>query len=122
LAWASCRATAPNSWNDWPGTLTALIGAAIPFFLTASLLMYVFALHLRWLPASGYVPIYVDPIGSVKSTLMRALTLTLCLGLAEVLQQCRGAAAAVRDHRARKGMHERFVLFRHAPRNAMFRC
>jgi peptide/nickel transport system permease protein len=117
-------ATAPNTWKDWLGTLGALIAAAIPFFLTASLLMYVFALHLHWLPASGYVPIYVDPIASLKSTLLPALT--LCLGLAanltrqsrssliEVLQQ-----PYVTTARA-KGLQDRLVLGRHALRNSLF--
>lgn len=117
-------ATAPNSWKDWFGTLSALFGAAIPFFLTASLLMYVFALHLHWLPASGYVPIHVDPIGSLKSTLLPALT--LCLGLAAVLtRQTRSSLIEVLQQpyvttaRA-KGLHERIVLGRHALQNAMF--
>jgi peptide/nickel transport system permease protein len=117
-------ATAPNSWKDWLGTMGALFAAAIPFFLTASLLMYVFALHLHWLPASGYVPMYVDPIASVKSTLLPAIT--LCLGLAanltrqsrssliEVLQQ-----PYVTTARA-KGLQGRLVLGRHALRNSLF--
>jgi peptide/nickel transport system permease protein len=117
-------ATAPNTWKDWVGTLGALFGAAIPFFLTASLLMFIFALHLRWLPASGYVPIYQDPIGSLKSTLLPAVT--LCLGLAanltrqtrsgliEVLQQ-----PYVTTARA-KGLRERIVLMRHALKNSLF--
>jgi peptide/nickel transport system permease protein len=117
-------ATAPNTWKDWIGTLAALFGAAIPFFLTASLLMFVFALHLRWLPASGYVPIYQDPLGSLRSTLLPAIT--LCLGLAanltrqtrssliEVLQQ-----PYVTTARA-KGLRERLVLMRHALKNSMF--
>ncbi len=117
-------ATAPNTWKDWIGTLGALFGAAIPFFLTASLLMFVFALHMRVLPASGYVPIYQDPIASLKSTLLPAVT--LCLGLAanltrqtrssliEVLQQ-----PYVTTARA-KGLVERLVLLRHALQNALF--
>jgi peptide/nickel transport system permease protein len=117
-------ATAPNTWKDWLATLVALFGAAIPFFLTASLLMFVFALHLRWLPASGYVPIYRDPIASLRSTLLPALT--LCLGLAanltrqsrssliEVLQQ-----PYVTTARA-KGLQDRAVLRRHALKNSMF--
>ncbi|MDQ3811077.1 MAG: ABC transporter permease [Chloroflexota bacterium] len=117
-------ATAPNSWKDWFGTLAALFGAAVPFFLTASLLMYVFALHLHWLPASGYVPIHVDPVGSLKSTLLPALT--LCLGLAAVLtRQTRSSLIEVLQQpyvttaRA-KGLRERVVLGRHALQNAMF--
>jgi peptide/nickel transport system permease protein len=116
-------ATAPNSWKDWLGTLSALFGAAIPFFLTASLLMFVFALHLRWLPASGYVPIYQDPVASLKSTVLPSLT--LCLGLAAVLtRQTRSSLIEVLQQpyvttsRA-KGLHERLVLTRHALKNAL---
>ena len=117
-------ATAPNTWKDWFATLVALFGAAVPFFLIASLLMFVFALHLRWLPASGYVPIYQDPIASLRSTLLPALT--LCLGLAanltrqsrssliEVLQQ-----PYVTTARA-KGLQDRTVLIRHALKNSLF--
>ncbi len=117
-------AIAPNTWKDWFGTLAALFGAAVPFFLTASLLMFVFALHLHWLPASGYVPIYRDPIGSLKSTLLPALT--LCLGLAAVLtRQTRSSLIEVLQQpyvttaRA-KGLAERLVLMRHALKNSMF--
>jgi len=117
-------ATAPNSWKDWIGTLGALFGAAIPFFLTASLLMFMFALQLRWLPASGYVPIYQDPLASLRSTLLPALT--LCLGLAAVLtRQTRSSLIEVLQQpyvttaRA-KGLRGQVVLVRHALKNAMF--
>jgi len=117
-------ATAPNTWKDWVATLVTLFGAAIPFFLTASLLMFLFALHLRWLPASGYVPIYQDPIGSLRSTLLPALT--LCLGLAANLtRQSRSSLIEVLEQpyvttaRA-KGLQDRAVLIRHALKNAMF--
>jgi peptide/nickel transport system permease protein len=117
-------ATAPNTWKDWVATLVALFGAAIPFFLTASLLMFLFALHLRWLPASGYVSIFQDPIGSLRSTLLPALT--LCLGLAANLtRQSRSSLIEVLEQpyvttaRA-KGLQDRAVLIRHALKNSMF--
>ncbi|MCC6175735.1 MAG: ABC transporter permease [Chloroflexi bacterium] len=116
-------AISPNSWKDWLGTFTALFGAAIPFFLTASLLMFVFALRLRWLPASGYVPIYQDPLGSIRSTILPSLT--LCLGLAAVLtRQTRSSLIEVLQQpyvttaRA-KGLREHLVLTRHAMKNAL---
>jgi peptide/nickel transport system permease protein len=117
-------AVAPNTWKDWFGTLAALFGAAIPFFLTASLLMFIFALHLRWFPASGYVPIYVDPIASLRSTFLPAVV--LCLGLAATLtRQTRSSLIEVLQQpyvtTARsKGLAEQLVLGRHALKNAMF--
>lgn len=116
-------AVAPNTWLDWVGTFGALFGAAIPFFLSASLLMFLFALHLRWLPASGYVPIHEDPIGSLKSTLMPALVLGL--GLAAVItRQTRSSLVEVLQQpfvtTARsKGLNERLVIVRHALKNAL---
>ncbi|MDE3111323.1 MAG: ABC transporter permease [Chloroflexota bacterium] len=116
-------AVSPNSWKDWVGTFAALFGAAIPFFLTASILMFVFALHLRWLPASGYVPIYQDPIASLRSTLMPSIV--LCLGLAAVVtRQTRSSLVEVLQQpfvttaRA-KGLRERVVIVRHSLKNAL---
>lgn len=116
-------AIAPNTWKDWLGTFTALIGAAVPFFLTASILMIIFALHLRWLPASGYVPIYKDPIESLRSTLLPAIV--LCLGLAAVItRQTRSSLVEVMQEpfvttaRA-KGLRERLVIVRHSLKNAL---
>lgn len=116
-------ATAPNTWKDWFGTLGALIGAAIPFFLTASLLMFAFALHLRWLPASGYVSIFVDPVASLRSTLLPSVV--LCLGLAAVItRQTRSSLVEVLQQpyitTARsKGLRERVVVRGHALKNAL---
>ena len=50
---------------------------SIPAFLSAILLIYLFAVELRWLPATGYVPFEEDPIGNLRSFLLPALTLAL---------------------------------------------
>ena len=52
----------PNSWKDWVGTVASLVGAAMPYFLIGGLLIYFVAVKLRWLPASGYVPLLTDPV------------------------------------------------------------
>jgi peptide/nickel transport system permease protein len=116
-------ATHPNSWRDWLGTLGALAGAAFPFFLTASLLIVVFALQLRWLPASGYVPLQVDPLASLRSTVLPALTLGLGLG-AVIARQSRSSLLDVLHQpyisvARSKGLSERAVVRRHALRNAL---
>jgi peptide/nickel transport system permease protein len=50
---------------------------SVPAFLSAILLIYLFAVELRWLPATGYVPFNEDPVGNLRSFVLPALTLAL---------------------------------------------
>ena len=51
---------------------------SVPAFLSAILLIYLFAVELRWLPATGYIPFHEDPIGNLRCfSLLPALTLAL---------------------------------------------
>jgi peptide/nickel transport system permease protein len=50
---------------------------SVPAFLSAILLIYLFAVELRWLPATGYVPFDEDPVGNLRSFVLPALTLAL---------------------------------------------
>jgi peptide/nickel transport system permease protein len=50
---------------------------SVPAFLSAILLIYLFAVELRWLPATGYVPFHEDPIGNLRCFLLPSLTLAL---------------------------------------------
>jgi peptide/nickel transport system permease protein len=116
-------AAAANSWIDWLGTAVALVGAAMPYFLIGGVLIYVVALKWHWLPASGYVPLWVDPIQSVRTSILPALTLSL--GFAAIMtRQARSSFADVLQHayiktaRA-KGLSESKVILRHAFKNAM---
>jgi peptide/nickel transport system permease protein len=116
-------AAAANSWIDWLGTVVALVGAAMPYFLIGGVLIYVVALKWHWLPASGYVPLWVDPIESVRTSILPALTLSL--GFAAIMtRQARSSFADVLQHayiktaRA-KGLSESKVILRHAFKNAM---
>ena len=113
----------PGSWQDWLATVVSLGGAAMPYFLTGGVLIYVIALHWRLLPASGYVRLTDQPLASIASTLMPALTLSL--GFAAVLaRQSRASFLEVlrlpyiRTARA-KGLTERRVVGRHAAANAL---
>ena len=42
-------------------TGSAFAMLSVPTFLSAILLIYLFAVELRWLPATGYVPFAEDP-------------------------------------------------------------
>jgi peptide/nickel transport system permease protein len=48
---------------------------SLPSFLVAILLIYLFAVQLGWLPATGYVPFAEDPLGNLRSFVLPALTL-----------------------------------------------
>src|SRR6201999_2808478 len=60
-------------------TGTAFGMLSVPTFLSAILLIYLFAVELHWLPATGYVPFTEDPVGNLRFFVLPALT----LGLAE---------------------------------------
>jgi peptide/nickel transport system permease protein len=50
---------------------------SLPAFLSAILLIYFFAVELRWLPATGYVPFSEDSLGNLRSFVLPAFTLAL---------------------------------------------
>jgi peptide/nickel transport system permease protein len=112
-----------NSWGDLTATSVGVFAMAMPAFWLAMLLVMVFSVHLRWLPPSGYMPFFRDPIESMRLMLLPSITLgTILAGL--ILRQTRTSmltvlsADFVRTARA-KGMNERRVILRHALRNAL---
>jgi peptide/nickel transport system permease protein len=61
--------------TDFTITFLATIMGAIPNFWLATLLILLFALTLRWLPAGGYVPFTDDPLRNLEMMIMPALSL-----------------------------------------------
>jgi len=116
-------ATSPGSWRDWLSTAGSLIGAAMPYFLIGGLLIYVVALRLRWLPASGFVSPFDNPVESLKASIMPAITLGIGLA-AIVMRQTRSSFLEVlqqgyiRTARA-KGLSRHKVIISHAFKNAI---
>lgn len=102
--------------------IIATAGFSTPVFVTAYLLIYAFALGLQWLPTSGYVSVFDDPIGTVRTLAMPVLTVTLVftaiiarITRASMLEVLR--SDYIRTARA-KGVGTRTLLFKHALRNA----
>jgi len=58
-------------------TGSAFAMLSVPTFLSAILLIYLFAVELRWLPATGYVPFGEDPAKNLRFMVLPALTLAL---------------------------------------------
>jgi peptide/nickel transport system permease protein len=108
---------------DYTTTSVALVGISIPNFWLGLMLILVFAVHLRWLPASGYVSFFDDPIENLRHMIMPAFVLGTGLA-AVVMRQMRSSmleslgADYVRTARA-KGLSEPVVVGLHALRNSL---
>ena len=78
---------------------------SMPTFLSAILLIYLFAVELRWLPATGYVPFTEDPLANLRFFVLPALTLALAEwpGIMRVLRSDMIATLAGGLHRAGQG-------------------
>ena len=109
--------------SDYAATTTALLGLSVPHFWLGLLMIIVFAVNLRWLPAGGYVSFRDDPLGNLEHMLMPAIVLGTGLS-AVLMRQMRSdmltslGADYVRTARA-KGLSEWSVVGKHALRNSL---
>ncbi|HYM71217.1 MAG TPA: ABC transporter permease [bacterium] len=108
---------------DYGASSAALAGLSIPNFWLGIMLIYLFAVHLHWLPASGWAPLTEDAVRNLRALVMPACVLGLALA-AVVMRQLRSSmievlsADFVRTAKA-KGLEGRVVVVRHALRNAV---
>ncbi len=103
--------------------LASQLGAAIPSFWLALLLILAFAVQLGWLPSGGFPGWDVSVVGSLRALLLPLLA--LALGQAAVMVRLTRAAMLdvlaqdfVRTARA-KGLSPLKVVGKHALRNAL---
>jgi peptide/nickel transport system permease protein len=101
----------------------ALSGLSVPHFWLGIMLILLFAVHLGWLPASGYVPPWEDWRRNLATILLPSFVLGTGVG-GIMMRHTRGAmvetlgADYVRTARA-KSVAERMVVLKHALRNAL---
>lgn len=112
-----------GGWADRVIQLISVVGFSLPNFWLGLILVVVFALNLRWLPATGYTDFLNSPTGWLASLALPVGALVLS-GIASASQQVRGAMIdALRQDYVRTlragGIKPSSVLFRHALRNAM---
>ena len=104
-----------GTWLDTACRLLALVGAAVPSYVMAPVLMLLFAVYLDWLPAIGY--------GSPKSLILPAVALSFGT-MAQLMRLTRASVLEVlgqdymRTARA-KGLSESVVVWRHGLKNAL---
>lgn len=120
-----------NSWISKGILSVSLVGVSLPTFIIGIALIYIFAVHLRWLPSSGrsgtvdfgWWKTSLLTIDGWRAIILPAVTLslfqlTLILRLvrAEILEVMQ--TDYIKFARAR-GLSERAINFRHALRNTL---
>ena len=101
----------------------SLCGLSVPSFWLGIMLILLFSVRLRLLPASGFVPLFQDPLANLERMIMPAFVLGA--GLAAVLmRQTRNSMIEVMSAdyirtAYSKGLAGRVVVFRHAIRNGL---
>ena len=112
-----------NTRLDYAVNFIALWGISTPNFWLGIMLIFLFSVHLGWLPASGYVSPFEDFWLSLKTTVLPAFVLGNAFA-AVLMRHTRSAMLQamssdyVRTARA-KGLAERKVVLKHAMRNAL---
>ena len=112
-----------NTVWDLLANAVSLCGLSVPSFWLGIMLILLLSVRLHWLPASGFVSLWENPIGNLQRMLMPAFVLGA--GLAAVLmRQTRNSmidilsADYIRTAWG-KGLASRAVIFRHAFRNGL---
>ncbi|AJA64759.1 MULTISPECIES: ABC transporter permease [Bradyrhizobium] len=113
----ACAARAGGAFDRFM-TGSAFAMLSMPSFLMAILLIYLFAVELRWLPATGYVPFTEEPLSNLRFFVLPALTLALAEwpGIMRVLRSDM-IATLQEDYIAlakAKGLKPARILFVHA--------
>jgi peptide/nickel transport system permease protein len=112
-----------NTAWDYAANVLALWGISTPNFWLGIMLIFLFAVKLGWLPASGYVTLGEDWRASLASTILPAFVLGNSIA-GVLMRHTRSAMLQalesdyVRTARA-KGLTERTVIIKHALRNAL---
>ena len=100
----------------------AVVGYALPNFWVGVMLVSVFAISLRWLPATGYTPFFTDPRAWALGLILPVTALAIG-SIASTTQQVRAATVEVLDEDFvrtlnARGLPPARIVVRHVLRNA----
>jgi len=116
-------AVRPGGIGDIIGNIVALMGVSAPNFWVALLLIILFAVQLRWLPAGGFVRITDNPVEHIERMILPVITLSTAL-MAVTMRLTRSSMLEVlnedyvRTARS-KGLAQRRIVLVHALKNAL---
>jgi peptide/nickel transport system permease protein len=111
-----------GTWVDRVLMIISVVGFSVPVFVVGYMLIYWFAISLRWLPVQGYTPIAEGLIPWARNLVLPSLA----LGLAYVALIARITRASMLDVLSEdyirtakaKGVENRSMLLKHALKNA----
>ncbi len=114
----------PQSLIDKSITALAFTTMSAPVFVMAIVLIYLFAVKLQWLPATGYVPINENVLLNLRSFILPALSIAMVewVPLMRVLRSDM-ISTLQKDYillARSKGLPVAHILFKHALRPSSF--
>jgi peptide/nickel transport system permease protein len=112
-----------GSWVDNLVTTISNIGITIPTFWLGILMIYVFALHFKWLPVMGYT----SPLDDFWKSTRQLIMPVFCLSLGPIAGNARQARSSMLEviHKDyirtawAKGLRERVIVMKHALKNGL---
>ncbi|MFC1864025.1 ABC transporter permease [Thermodesulfobacteriota bacterium] len=112
-----------GTWIDTVVTIFANIGITIPIFWLGTMLIYLFALQLGWLPVQGYT----SPFSDLGKNIRQIILPVFCLGIFPISATARQARSSMLEVMSQdyirtawaKGLRERLVVLRHALKNGL---
>jgi peptide/nickel transport system permease protein len=123
LVLGTAAAVRAGSAVDFAVSGFCIAGVTLPNFLVGIVLIFLFALTLRWLPSGGYAPPLAQPLENLRLMILPTATLSLAyIGFLSLVlkSSLKDALRApyVQTGRA-KGITDRRVLVRHVLRNSL---
>lgn len=111
-----------GTWIDRALMVVSVVGFSVPTFVVGYLLIYLFAIELRWLPVQGYTPMSEGLDGWARNLVLPSIT----LGLAYIALIARITRASMLDVLSEdyirtakaKGVANQSMLLKHALKNA----
>lgn len=111
-----------GTWIDRALMVVSVVGFSVPTFVVGYLLIYLFAIELRWLPVQGYTPMSEGLDGWARNLVLPSIA----LGLAYIALIARITRASMLDVLSEdyirtakaKGVANQPMLLKHALKNA----
>ncbi|MEL7312017.1 MAG: ABC transporter permease subunit [Pseudomonadota bacterium] len=115
IAAGTASALNQNRWSDHVLIAVSMTGISVPNFVVAPLLVLLFAIQLRWLPASGLQSpsSYVLPVFALSLPMLAYIARLMRASMLEVLK-----SQFIRTARA-QGLHPNTLVFRYALKPAL---
>jgi peptide/nickel transport system permease protein len=112
-----------GTWIDTLVTILANIGITVPIFWLGTMLIYLFALRLNWLPVQGYTSPFTDLAMNIQQIIMPVFCLSI-FPISSIARQTRSSMLEVMQQDYirtawSKGLKERGVVLKHALKNGL---